>query len=110
MATENIIDGATGLVTLAKRPSEARIYDMDCTKYLRVGDAISTLDNLVITNLGKVSGSSDVTKSLQSHNGAQRVQAKYSGGTHAEDYEIQATITTVLGDVLFPKVLLRVRD
>ena len=107
---ENEIDAETGLLTLEKRPGEARILDIACARYMRAGDTILALTDIVAVARDKVTGSAAVSVTVKTHDSAQRVQAKFGAGTDLEDYVVTATFTTVAGDSLAPQVLLRVRS
>lgn len=110
IAVENFQDPDTKLVTLRKKPTEAKLLDIDVTKYVRAGDSISQVDNITAAAQGKVTGSTPLTITLKTHDGAQRLQAKFAGGTDQENYLVTADFQTDGGDTLQVKCMLWVRS
>ncbi len=109
-ARENIVDPDTDLVTLRKRPGEGRLLDVDVSDYIRTGDTVDSVTDIVATAVGKVVGAADVTITLKSHDGVTTLQAKFAGGTDLENYKIDSTFVTVGGDNLHAKSMLWVRE
>lgn len=107
---ENFIDPTTKLVTLKKKPGEGRLFDIDASKYMRDGDTIDIVSDITATAVGNVSGAAAVTVSLKTHDSAQTLQAKFSGGTDLENYLITATFITTAGDTLEVLCMLWVRS
>lgn len=103
-------DPDTHLDTLIKNPSENRRYDIPFSQELRTGDAITSVSEVVFTNMGKVVGSSDISIAGVVPFSTTAVQPKISGGTDQENYKITARVNTVGGDLLEVDVMLWVRD
>ena len=109
--TENIIDASTGLPVLWKHPDENKLFDMDMEPEMRAGDTLSAATNpATSTNLGNVTGSANVSLGVPTHNSAQKLQVRISGGTDLEDYRIKIEGTTAGGDTVIGEGILRVRN
>jgi hypothetical protein len=95
------------LEELVKLPAESILYDMDFTKRMASGETISSISSSVFTNLGRVTGSSDITLGTPSYLG-NKVQIRISDGTAEESYKVTITVTTSLGNTRIGNGLLRV--
>lgn len=105
-----MIDPDSGLVGLIKRPGEDATYQMDFSGIIGT-DTISSVTSVTATNLGTISGSSNVSISGIAHNSDKLVEFKIDGGTHLEDYIVRAIIVTVnTGDTRYGEGILHVRD
>lgn len=110
ITVENYIDPSTKLVSLKKKPGEVKVLDIDVSRYVRAGDTISFVVDIVATAVGNVPGASPVVVSLKTHNSAQKLQATFTGGTNLENYTISSTFVTVGGDQLEAISMLWVRS
>ena len=103
-------DNETGLIVLRKQPSESRLYDMSFDGKMRDGDTISSVISSWFTNMGKVTGSTDITLGTASISG-DLVQIRVEAGQDLENYKITHKITTApSGDILEGDGLLLVRE
>lgn len=104
-----LIDPHTGLEYFIKQPGENRLYTMDFAPLL--GDkVISNIQNVVITNQGRIDGSSNLLSGSASHDGVRYVQIRLDGGTDREDYKITITINDNGGNRLEGDGILKVRE
>lgn len=88
-----MIDVDTGLPALLKRSGESKLFYMNFAGLIGV-DTINTVTNVTVTNRGLIEGSADVTVSETAHDSNKTVQFTLAGGTHLEDYIIEAIVTT----------------
>lgn len=93
----NTIDAPTGLISLKKKAGESRLFDIECKGRLRDSDSISSVTSITPANLGRVTGSSNISVVTPQINGS-IIQARYSGGTDQEAYQVTAVFDTTLGD------------
>ena len=76
---------------------------------IRSGDLISSVNSpFTITNLGKVTGSSNITITGLTHDSSTTVQGKISSGTAGEKYRIEGSVITTGGDTIEFETLLEV--
>jgi len=105
------IDPATGLEVLIKQPFESREYDLDFSNLLEEDEHIKTIISVTSTNMGKVSGSGNVTiVGYTITSDRKRVRIRIEGGTDKEDYKITAQVDTYYNNRLEGEGLLRVKD
>ena len=105
------VDPATGLEVLIKQPFESREYDLDFSNLLEEDEYLKTIISVTSTNLGKQSGSTNVTivgYSITSDK--KKVRMRIEGGTNGEDYKITAQVDTYYNNRLEGEGLLRVKD
>lgn len=102
-------DPDTDLFVLTKQPWEELRYDMDFSGQMRDGDDLSSVSAVVITNMGQVVGSGDVTSSGEVVSG-DIAQVKLSGGTDLENYKITIRAITTDGDKIEGDGMLYVRE
>ena len=92
-------DEDLGLHILEKTSEESLLFDFDLSTKIRTGDTIASFDTCVAYSKGLVSGSEDLVISDLSFSGT-LAQAVISAGTAYERYWIEATVTTVAGDIV----------
>lgn len=102
-------DPETDLFVLTKQPWEELRYDMDFSGQMRDGDDLSSVSTVVVTNMGEVVGSDDVTASGETVSG-DIAQVKLSGGTDLENYKITIRAITTDGDKIEGDGMLYVRE
>ena len=95
------------LEELTKLPLENILYDMDFDNRMATGETISAITAHAFTNLGLVTGSTDITLATPTYlNNV--VQIRISAGQEKESYKVTITITTNLGNTRIGNGLLRV--
>jgi hypothetical protein len=94
---------------LVKQPTESRIYSFDFTHLLDSAETISTISSIEQVNLGKVSGSTDLTLGSSAISD-KYIQVRISEGTDKENYRLTAIITTSSSNILEMEGILRVRN
>lgn len=105
-----IIDPDTGLQALLKRVGEDLTFEMDFSPNLGT-DTIASITSVTATNRGNISGSTNVTVSGEATDNDKKINFKIDGGTHLEDYIIQAIVVSASnGDTLEGEGVLYVRD
>lgn len=104
-----LTDPDTGLLVLTKQPWEDLVFDMEFKRRLRAGVTLASIDSVVVTNQGKVAGSSDVTDSGPAVSGT-RAQVTFTGGTDGENYKITVRAITSAGKKVEGDGMLYVRD
>lgn len=97
------------LQTLTKQAYEERIFQFDFSGKMEATATISSIVSIISTNLGNVSGSTNVTVASAAAS-AQVAQALFSGGTSGETYQITAKVIDSDGQKLEADGLLRVQD
>ena len=108
-AVQNIIDEETGFRKVEKTPETDRLYDIEMASGdLRSGDTIATFDSIDQTNMGKVSGSSNLATSGLTHDASRTMQLQIGGGTVGEKYKLKYQVTMTSGDVIVDTVVMEV--
>lgn len=98
MATEKI-----------KQPSESRLYSFNFENLLETGETITSVASVTQTNLGKVSGSGNLTLGSETFSDSS-VQLRISGGTEWESYKVTVLVNTSLNNILELDGILRIRE
>ena len=98
---------SNNLEELTKLPTESILFDMNFTERLVSTEVITSISNTVQTNMGRVSGSTELILGSTVYSG-NIAQLRISAGTEGEQYEIAITITTSLSNIHIGKGLLRV--
>ncbi len=103
------IDDDTGLKKAFKKPSENRLYDVDCTKYMRASDTIASADNIASTLL---SGSGTLTVPAQdlATDNQQLLQFRASSGVDGSRYKVTIGYTTTAGDILEADLVIELKE
>jgi hypothetical protein len=97
------------LQTLTKQSFEERLFQYDFSELMSSTGTITIVTSIVPTNLGKVSGSSNISITTITFSG-QVVQAMHVGGTSGETYKVTAKVVDSDGQRLELDGLLRVQD
>lgn len=104
-----MLDPDNGLDVEIKQPWEYFPLDMQLASRIRTGDEISLVDEVIIENQGKVTGSIDIALGQKSYSGT-IAQVEVSGGTDGENYKITYRCTTLAGDRVEADGMIWVRD
>ena len=102
-------DPDTDLFVLTKQPWDELRYDMDFSGQMRDGDDLASVSAVVVTNMGKAAGSSDVTATDEVVSG-DIAQVTLSGGTDLENYKITVRAITTDGYKIEGDGMLYVRE
>lgn len=94
---------------IEKQPAESKLYQWNYAEELESGETITSVNSITDENLGKVSGSSDITIGPETII-TPSVQIRISGGTDHENYKVTMLVTTSLSNILELDAVLHVRD
>jgi len=95
------------LEELTKLSTESILFDMNFEKRMSTGETIAAISLTDFTNLGRISGSSDIVLDTTVFSGS-TAQLRISGGTSNEQYEVTITVLTNLGNTKVGQGLLRI--
>lgn len=101
------LDTKTGLQSTVKQPSEDRLLNFDISGMLGLNTISST--SATFTNLGRVTGSTDVSLGAATFSGAV-VQVRVTGGQDFEDYKVTIAVTDSGSNDLEAEIVVNVRD
>lgn len=106
---QNVIDEETELKLLRKHTGTERLYDIQLdADQLQASDTISSVTSLTPVNLGKVSGSTNITVTGTTHDSAQTIQATIGAGTSGEKYRLDYIVVMTSGDTISGSVIMEV--
>lgn len=101
------IDPLTGLPAWEKQPNESIVIPFDFTALL--GEATVSSVTATSTNMGKVTGSSNLG-TLAPVESSGVVEVRLAGGTNREVYKITLVVTDSDSNVYEDDIILRVND
>lgn len=94
---------------LIKQPSESRLYQFIYSNLLETGETIASIISVEQVNLGRVTGSADLSLDTAIQ-GTTAIQVRISGGTVNESYKLTTKVTTSASNILELDGILHVRE
>lgn len=92
-----------------KQPAESRLYHWVFSRLLESSETIASVTSVEQVNLGRVSGSTDLTIGTDTFS-TDTVQARLSAGTEDESYKVTALVVTDNNNILELDGILHVRE